>query len=540
MPKQITASLAEHSKKFFLLLTLCVGCLLLLPSIDFQPILAQGDHGHDLYSFEQVLKGKTPYKDFWWVYGPIMPYYYALAYSIFGVTIQSALIGKFILTLLAGIFFYLTMATVITPLFAFLSAVWFFIYYQGFFFTFNHIGGVTVFIAFLYFLFLYIKELKTSYALWSLFFIFILNFIKINFGVCALLVFLVSFFLTNRLNYFEKVYCKKRVYILALLVIPILTLAIYSFFIYDQPSYIIRQCFPYLASDHPHKASVLSTTSRLTVGIFKNIFSTTPNAIFALIINMSFIQVVYKIFKKQYDIRTNNQLTICILTLCLLYILNMHEFIASGIEYRTYWARPFSIMLIFLVIGKATQNFSKIIKFCFAAIVLFMMSLKFSSIIYTTTYSHSKPFYLPLERGQVYLGNPPVWTDALTKTVQHLNKIIPEDELFFALPYDPLYYFLAAKDSPTRQLIFFDHINIPEEQEQKTINDLEANHVNWILLSSRHHATHEPGLGILGKTYCPLIGKYIEDNFEMVAQFGDWTNPAGWAWPHGVKILKRK
>jgi hypothetical protein len=69
---------------------------------------------------------------------------------------------------------------------------------------------------------------------------------------------------------------------------------------------------------------------------------------------------------------------------------------------------------------------------------------------------------------------------------------------------------------------------------------LEKNHVNYVLLSSRAYARKELGLGFLGTTYCPLIGKYIQDNFIPIAQFGDWKDEPGWAWNHGTLILKRK
>jgi len=111
--------------------------------------------------------------------------------------------------------------------------------------------------------------------------------------------------------------------------------------------------------------------------------------------------------------------------------------------------------------------------------------------------------------------------------------------LFFALPYEPVYYFLSGKKSPTRQLIFFAHINIPNEQEEKIIRDLEKNKVNWIVLSNRSHS-NQVGLGQMGIDYCPLIDKYIKDNFLIVAEFGDWVNPPGWIEHHGTRILKRK
>jgi hypothetical protein len=61
-----------------LTLTGLTGLFLLLPGVQSQPFIATGDHGRDLYAAAAILQGEVPYRDFWWVYGPLMPYYYAL------------------------------------------------------------------------------------------------------------------------------------------------------------------------------------------------------------------------------------------------------------------------------------------------------------------------------------------------------------------------------------------------------------------------------------------------------------------------------
>ena len=132
----------------------------------------------------------------------------------------------------------------------------------------------------------------------------------------------------------------------------------------------------------------------------------------------------------------------------------------------------------------------------------------------------------------------PSGTDTVTPTVSYLKTNLKDDELFFALPYDAV-LFLTDKVSPTRHDHFFDHEFIPPDQEKATIADLEDRRVNWILLSAGKTAWNS-GLGTLGKTYCPLLGAYIAENFKTVAQFGDWVNGSpGWAWNHGTRILKR-
>jgi hypothetical protein len=201
------------------------------------------------------------------------------------------------------------------------------------------------------------------------------------------------------------------------------------------------------------------------------------------------------------------------------------------------------MMLIFLLIDTATQSIPKVartVRFIIFTFLTFLAIYCWYSVQGPIHAFKTKSQYLSLPRGDIYITNSPSWITTVEQTTDFLNKTLKDNELFFALPYDCLYYYLTGKKTPTRQLIFFDHIKIPMDQEKSVIAELEKNHVNYVLLSSRAFARQEPGLGFLGKSYCPLIGKYIRDNFVPIARFGDWTNEPGWAWNHGTLILKRR
>jgi len=96
----------RYLKIFFLVLTLWAGLFVIVPTLDYEPILTQGDHGRDLYCFKKTFEGATPYRDYWWQYGPLMPYYYSVFFKIFGVSIQSVLIGRAVLVFLSGMGIY--------------------------------------------------------------------------------------------------------------------------------------------------------------------------------------------------------------------------------------------------------------------------------------------------------------------------------------------------------------------------------------------------------------------------------------------------
>ena len=145
------------TKIIFLILTILSTFIFVWPELNFQDTLAQGDHGRDLYAFEVVLKHQLPYRDFWWVYGPLMPYYYGLFYKIFGVHIASILLGRSLLLVACAAFFYLSCAVIMPPSLAFLGAVWFVQYRQEFICTYNHIGGTLASLVIIYTLLSYIR-----------------------------------------------------------------------------------------------------------------------------------------------------------------------------------------------------------------------------------------------------------------------------------------------------------------------------------------------------------------------------------------------
>src|ERR1039458_2511370 len=113
------------TKIIFFILTILSTIIFVWPELNFQDQLAQGDHGRDLYAFEAVYRHQLPYKDFWWVYGPIMPYYYGLFYKILGVHITSILAARALLLVGCALFFYLSCALLMSPALAFLGTVWF-------------------------------------------------------------------------------------------------------------------------------------------------------------------------------------------------------------------------------------------------------------------------------------------------------------------------------------------------------------------------------------------------------------------------------
>jgi hypothetical protein len=244
----------KNKKLLFLLLTFVFSCLFLILSTEYQSVLTQGDHGRDLYAFNAVAQGEMPYKDFWWVYGPLMPYYFGSFMKILGTSISTVLLAKAILIVASGIFFYLALSLFASPLLSMLGALWFIGFRNTFFYTYNHAGGLLILTLILYLLFKHINERDQKLLKYLLLATTTLALIKINFGVISL----VGLVLTvTSLEYKEKSKNNLKIFLAqALLLVPAVVISIYTFFLRGLPFYEIRQCLPYLSSDHPYTASL--------------------------------------------------------------------------------------------------------------------------------------------------------------------------------------------------------------------------------------------------------------------------------------------
>ncbi len=559
-------------KTIFLLLTIIAGIFIGWPHLNFYNILSVGDHGRDLYAYDQVYKGLLVDRDIWWVYGPLMPYYYGLFFLIFGVKISSILLGKFLLNILCGVFFYLASAVVMPALWAFLAACYFLQSQQDFFFTFNHIGGIAAELAVLWLIlkYLYSKDLRFGFG--ALAASCLLGFIKINFGVTLLAATLLSIALINYTSNKDKKIITSKTrsfYLCGALLVPLIWAAIYWIFLKDLTLYEIRQCHPYFGDDQPYHRTVFETVPYyvtqhlLTIkhhwmkfqSILEPLLTLSPamlNPIVALmftIITMTFVSnlilhastiaALMFSFTKQFDTqRQKFWLTLAIIW--MIFALNFHEFVVSGVWYRSFWSQPFLLFFNFFMIATAAAFFPRWLRYCLAGFWIVITVVTISISIPSARSNCTPERFLNFPRGQIYVGNERGWVETVNNATAFLNQNLKKDELFFALPYDCLYYYTTGRPSPTRQLIFFDHIKIPARQEVSIIKELESKKTAYVLISNRYMSS-ETGLGILGKTYCPLIYQYIMNNFEPVYRYGgNWQSEPGWGNNHGVIIFKRK
>ncbi|MCK5083109.1 MAG: hypothetical protein KAR31_09415, partial [Candidatus Omnitrophica bacterium] len=434
-------------KRFIWVLLILSGFLLLHQRLVYQPFLASGDHGRDLYAFEATMRGQLPYKDYWWVYGPLTPYYYSIFFKLFGVAISSVLLGKFLLNLAAGIFFFATLSFFIPSMFAYVATLWFWIFKPEFFFTYNHIAGITCLMAIVYYMLDHFrnKNLISLYA--ALLATFALSLIKINFGIIALILLILFTYLPNRFNKKPISKGEKRFYWIALAGMPLAVFLVYWSLLNTLPIYAIRQCLPYLASDHPNNAPFLLTAKAWWNTIAVNINISWQNRIFAALLLCSILQTLRNLHRNTFNPVIKKEVQYAILLFMFFYCLNMHEYFASAVIYRAYWAKPFSMLLVFLFLGLAVKNFPKKIQVLLILTLFAIVFTRFNSEVKHVETLRDLNKNLGMDRASILTTNSNSWQAAVKQTTSFLKKNLAPEESFFALPYDPLYYYLTGKKS---------------------------------------------------------------------------------------------
>ncbi len=523
----------------FFWLTLVVGVLLLYPTISLQGPMSTGDHGRDLYAFNRTLHGDLPYQDYWWVYGPLMPYYYAVFDHVLGINIPSILTGKALLTLTSGLLVFLTLETLVGGLAGFAGAAWFFTFGHDFFFTYNHAGGITFICCIMFCVARYITTLKDDWLWLGLTGAFILSLIKVNFGLAAIPLLLFCAFLTSRAYGIRTDGRRQFFYWFAAILLPVLIAAVYWLLLYGLTWNEVQQCLPFARNDAVYQSDPGQAMKLFLTVFWGNLLTSRTDFVLAVLVLGSLLRVLYKLADTAMSLDDRKHCLLIIILFGAYFMLNFHEYLRSGLWYRTFWIQPTGIVWMFALIALAVNKYIPFTRFLVFGSLIVLAGFQAKDNLALARRLHITEQYLYDPLAKAFVSNSPEWIKTVEDTTAYLKNTVPADETFFALPYDNLYYYLTNKTSPTRMLIFFDHLHISPEQEHKILSEIEKDRVNFILLSNRMYS-QEMDLGRFGQTYCPVIAKYIDANFTPVAQFGEWQTEPGWGWNHGTRIYQRK
>lgn len=315
-------------------------------------------------------------------------------------------------------------------------------------------------------------------------------------------------------------------------------ISIYWFFCRTLSIEEIKQCFPYFPDYRPIHGNLSDALPSFILANIKNIISSPIDLIFAIIIFLSFIQTLKFLKSKEINRSSKIQLGLSIIIIIIFLLSTFHEFILSGVAYRTFWIMPFQYLLIYIFIGTALAPLSKVVKILLLTTLIICAFARIERTHQTIRQFKTASQFLNFKNAQIYVSNDAVWMQTVYQTVKFLSIRLKNNETFLTIPHEPLYHYLTETQSPTRQIIFYDYINIKPSQEHKIIKQLIEKNTKYILTSNRIHSK-VIGLGTFGKTYCPNIAAFLLSHYKLIKTFGPWDHPSGVTENHAIKIYER-
>jgi len=404
----------------FFLLSVIAGIIILYPQLSFQSLLSQGDHGQNLYAFQQTYRGFVPYKDYWSGYGPFAPYYYSIFFHLFGENIASVLIGQCLLILIGGLFFYGILSFFAPPLLAIIASIWFWAFYPDFFYTYNHAGAFPLFMAIAYFAFHYINTGRKENIYWGIFCTFLLALIRINMGICLLVGFIIAVFLTDFIKDRSLPRKNKLFYILPIILVPLVLFIIYGLLTRGLPDYAIRQSFPY-GNKFYYSVSLLSALRDYLAQIVFVMTGSWHALVFTALILLFILRIFRSWTCGLLDEKSKRNILLTLSTTILFLCFVSHEYFLGGVSYRIVWTQPFEMLLLFLIIAFGTKSLHDNTRLIFYFAMLLMIAQSIFTQHLEIRSLKIPRQYITLERAQIYTANPPQWIQTVEQTTQYLE-----------------------------------------------------------------------------------------------------------------------
>ncbi len=535
-------TVVKHQKKIFFLLTFLAGLLVLSWHGDFQAAVSQGDHGRDLYAFKRVLDGAVPYRDFSWLFGPLMAYYYAAFFKVFGVSIQAVLLGQNILVLLTGVVLYLGCARLLTPAWGFLGALAYWaLRGSEFFYTYNHSGGILCIVLVVYAFFRYVEDASLRHVALGFGVLFLFMLIRLNMACALLAVWAGALIGLDIMRGETRKGLKFRVYIYGGLACVALAVFVYWLYFRGQPLYVLWESFPLSKAQRTDEVGIMASSRYLFIVLARMMAGSFMWAGVGVCLFAGAMKLLVTLTRSGLlPARERAGAGVTLLFLAATAVATLHEFLFSGVDYRLFWALPSVVLLGVFVLGHAVAGPRyQVVRGVLYATVFWMAVLTLQGAMMQVRSARTPAHLLQRGKNQVYTTQEAEWFATVGQACDFIEKNVPAGEKLFAMPFDTLYNYLTGRDQPTRQWVYFQHMVIPEEQERQVIGDLEREKVNWVLVSNRAISA-EGGLGLLGRDYGTVLWKYVDENYAQAARFGKWTSAPSWGWNHGVMLLKRK
>ena len=522
--------------------------LLWAPLVTVEPPLTPGDMGRDLYAAWMAFEGKWPCRDYWWQYGPLMPSYYASWFHLAGVNLLSIRIGLGILLLLTSLISYGVLRCFTSRPVAFLASLAFLsldvtyslghIRLRDLVYTFNHLGTFPFLFLSIASLWKYFQTREIRWGYGSAAALIGVSLVKYSASLTSLGALLVSLFVSQFVPGTDRSKSRldgKHFFLIPLLVGGFMA-GTYGFLYHGISSGQVNQC---LTMGRQYAASV-----EPPLVLAKNLvqwFLFWDRERLIWLAGFFFLGFMGILGLGRGSVSQEKRGVILLAAMSAFFFgsANSLEYflVLDGSIHRVdFWFFPMLVLLMGLWAEWASRLFSRGGRIVLWWLTFFAM-LTIPAINLREARAWRTPErYLDLPHGRVYLGGSQENVGVIREASRWIARETgPEDEIL-AIPYDPLYCFLAGRRQAVPELNFLAQMHFSSADEERIIGTLDSKKVPVVLLSNRSRSG-EGVAGELGKTHLKRLEKYLFENYEEVKTFGPWEgNPLR---EHAVKIFRR-
>ncbi|MBI3268347.1 MAG: hypothetical protein HYZ53_04945 [Planctomycetes bacterium] len=544
----VTASPLARSEEVAWLLGLLLSCALFtLFLYDRHGSLVPGDHGRDLHAYELGRLGRTPYRDYQWKYGPLMPYVFGGAWRVTGRgldTLRAAYLA--LLTASALVLYFVARRLLPAPL-AFLASIASFAHGQPFH-TFNHVGGTLAGSVATLFLLRWLEDprrprrrlaLACACAAQVVFAL-----VKLN---MAGAVSLAHCFFLLRVGWRERDREANPAAALAqALRAPVAyglswlvaTLCAYLPFVAGVSRSHLLQCFPWGTRQLVEHGSPWDIAFRFPEELWAHAFGTSLlpwDLVFSRDCLCPFLLVLGVsgglVLSARYVLGSANAAGAAFLLLTLQAAFAAHEFLQLSTHYSLFYFVAPSVNPLVLALGHklvarcrelrrgggdAKTGAGRLAAANRAATSVLCAALGAGLLV-----AHAVRVPVDAERWldgpgiRAYCG--PTDTLAVIEEVaRRVRGATRPDEPIVAFPFDPLYYYLTGRENGIYPEEVFEESDLSLEDEEECIRAMEARGVRCVLLSNAALWEDQRGLGAFGKTYAFRLAAYLDERYRLV------------------------
>ena len=465
-----------------------------------------------------------------------MPLYYAFWFLVGGVNLVTVRIGLAVNYLLCSLCAYAALRVFVSGAVAFLASLAFLSFDLTW--TFNHIGAIPFLLLAIFCLWKFFLTRRILWCYEGLISLIFMSLVKITTGDTSFAAFWFSLLLIQGVTKIEK--SQKGVVGWHLLLLPVLfgvvVLASYALLYRGLSLEWVSQCLAARPENRSWYNSPWTNFKHLIQWflVWQKSRLITVGALFIL-------GILGGLGWKRRGLATQKReaLGLAVGSLFLFALANSFDYFAmEGLIYRfDFWIFPMGVLFAGLMAEGASRFFSGGIRVLLGSVLLIFLLGGPALRLHEALWWRTPERFLDFPHGRVYLGGPFSDVQVLKQGTRFILDHTTGDQKILAIPYDPIFCFLAGRQHLVRELQFLESMPVSDTRQETIIRELQASKASYVVVSNRAHAK-ALGVGEFGKTHCQKLAQFLGASYQVVKAFGPWeSGPAGL---YAIKLFERK